>query len=51
MKAAVIETPGRVVVREVDDPRPAPDEVIVAVALSGLCGTDLHINAGEVNYT
>ena len=51
MKAAVIETPGRVVVREVDDPRPAPDEVIVAVALSGLCGTDLHIYAGEVNYT
>jgi 2-desacetyl-2-hydroxyethyl bacteriochlorophyllide A dehydrogenase len=50
MKAAVIETPGRVVVREVHDPLPARDEVIVSVALSGLCGTDLHIYAGEINY-
>jgi len=50
MKAAVIETPGRVVVQEVPDPQPAPDEVIVSVALAGLCGTDLHIYAGEINY-
>jgi 2-desacetyl-2-hydroxyethyl bacteriochlorophyllide A dehydrogenase len=50
MKAAVIETPGRVIVREVPDPQPAPDEVIVSVALAGLCGTDLHIYAGEINY-
>lgn len=49
MKAAVIETPGRVVVQEVPDPQPAPDEVIVSVALAGLCGTDLHIYAGEIN--
>jgi len=50
MKAAVIETPGRVAVQEVPDPHPAPGEVIVSVALAGLCGTDLHIYAGEINY-
>lgn len=50
MKAAVIETPGRVVVKEVPDPQPAPDEVIVSVTLAGLCGTDLHIYTGEINY-
>ena len=51
MKAAVIETPGRVTIRDLPDPRPDPGEVIVSVALAGLCGTDLHIYAGEVNYT
>ncbi len=50
MKAAVIETPGQLVVREMPDPQPAFDEVIVSVALAGLCGTDLHIYAGEINY-
>ena len=50
MRAAVIEAPGRVAVRDVPDPRPAPGEVVVSVALAGLCGTDLHIFAGEVNY-
>jgi D-arabinitol dehydrogenase (NADP+) len=50
MKAAVIETPGQVAVRDVADPQSAPDEVIVSVALAGLCGTDLHIYAGELNY-
>ncbi len=30
MQAAVIETPGKVVVREVPDPQPAPGEVIVS---------------------
>ena len=47
MKAAVIETPGTMVVRDVPDPKPAHHEAIVSVALAGLCGTDLHIYAGE----
>ena len=50
MKAAVIQKPAQVVVREVADPRPAPGEVIIEVALAGLCGTDVHIYEGEVNY-
>ncbi|MFH9425062.1 zinc-dependent alcohol dehydrogenase family protein [Streptomyces sp. NPDC017529] len=47
MKAAVISAPGRVEVTTVDDPAPGPDEVVVAVAGCGLCGTDLHILQGE----
>jgi len=47
MKAAVIEAPGRMVLREVPDSHPGPGEVVVSVALTGLCGTDLHIYAGE----
>jgi 2-desacetyl-2-hydroxyethyl bacteriochlorophyllide A dehydrogenase len=47
MKAVVIEAPYEVAIREVPDPRPAPDEVIVGVAATGLCGTDLAIYAGE----
>jgi len=50
MRAAIIERPGQVTVQEVPDPQSAADEVVVAVALAGLCGTDLHIYAGEVNY-
>jgi 2-desacetyl-2-hydroxyethyl bacteriochlorophyllide A dehydrogenase len=39
--------PGAIEVATVDDPTPAPDDVIVEVAAVGLCGTDLHILAGE----
>ncbi len=47
MKAVVIEAPHQLAVRDVPDPQAAPDEVVVAVAAVGLCGTDLHIYAGE----
>ena len=39
--------PGAIEVATVDDPTPGPDDVIVEVAAVGLCGTDLHILAGE----
>jgi 2-desacetyl-2-hydroxyethyl bacteriochlorophyllide A dehydrogenase len=39
--------PGTIEVATVDDPTPGPDDVIVEVAAVGLCGTDLHILAGE----
>jgi 2-desacetyl-2-hydroxyethyl bacteriochlorophyllide A dehydrogenase len=47
MKAAVIEDIDQVVVTTVDDPTPRAGEVVVDVAACGLCGTDLHILAGE----
>ena len=47
MKAAVVEAPGRLVVQQVPEPEPLPDEVVISVALAGLCGTDQHIYAGE----
>ncbi|NEB82176.1 zinc-dependent alcohol dehydrogenase family protein [Streptomyces sp. SID14478] len=47
MKAAIVESVGKVVVGEVPDPTPGPRDVVVEVAACGLCGTDLHILQGE----
>ncbi|WP_024803307.1 zinc-dependent alcohol dehydrogenase family protein [Nocardia sp. BMG51109] len=47
MRALVIDEPGRFSVATVPDPAPGPDEVIVRVDAVGICGTDLHIVAGE----
>jgi 2-desacetyl-2-hydroxyethyl bacteriochlorophyllide A dehydrogenase len=47
VKAAVITQPGSVEIATVDDPAPGPREVVVEVAATGLCGTDLHILQGE----
>ncbi|MFE1030212.1 zinc-dependent alcohol dehydrogenase family protein [Streptomyces sp. NPDC058818] len=47
MRAAVITQPGDVEITTLDDPAPGPREVVVEVAASGLCGTDLHILQGE----
>ena len=48
MKAAVVENPGAIRVREVEIPRAArPDDVLVKVMASGICGTDVHIFRGE----
>src|SRR5438309_1022920 len=47
MKAAVISSIGQVGIASVPDPAPSPNEVVVAVAGCGLCGTDLHIRNGE----
>ena len=46
MRAAVLDAPGRLVVRSVDDPEPAPGEVLVRVAACGVCGTDREIFRG-----
>lgn len=47
MKAVVITEPRRIEVREVEAPLPGPGEVLIEVAASGICGTDLHILHGE----
>lgn len=47
MRAAVWEEPGRLSIAERPDPQPGPGEIVVRVAACGMCGTDLHIAAGE----
>lgn len=51
MRAAVIDSPGVVAVREVPDPTPAGDEVVIEVAGCGICGTDLHLVDGALPGT
>jgi 2-desacetyl-2-hydroxyethyl bacteriochlorophyllide A dehydrogenase len=47
VKAVVIEEPNEVVVKEVADPTPRPDEAVVKVEACGICGTDIHVIRGE----
>ena len=47
MRAAVLVEPGRFEVRQVEMPRPGPDEILVRVARTGICGTDMHIFHGH----
>lgn len=43
MTAAVLQGPGRVEIQEVPTPAVGPDDVLVAVDLCGICGSDLHM--------
>lgn len=47
MKAIVFPEPNQFALDTVPDPTCAPDEVVVKVAHSGICGTDIHIYQDE----
>lgn len=46
MKALVMESPRKAVIKEVPYPKPGPNEVAIQVKRCGICGTDLHIYNG-----
>ena len=49
MRAMVLEAPRTpLVMRERDNPAPAPDEILVVIAACGVCRTDLHVVDGEL---
>src|SRR5919198_4185062 len=49
MRAVTFQAPGEVQIDEVPDPElVAPDDAIVKVQASGICGSDLHIYHGRV---
>jgi propanol-preferring alcohol dehydrogenase len=43
MRAVQLVAPGRLELREVPVPDPAPGEVLVRVSAAGMCGSDVHI--------
>ncbi len=48
MRSAIVLKPGSISVQDVEKPRPlGPDELVVKVMASGICGTDVHIYRGE----
>jgi (R,R)-butanediol dehydrogenase/meso-butanediol dehydrogenase/diacetyl reductase len=48
MKAALFMAPGQpLVIEEIPDPEPQPEEVVLKVARCGVCGTDLHATSGH----
>jgi D-arabinitol dehydrogenase (NADP+) len=51
MKAVVYDEPRKFEVREVAVPAPGPGEVLIRVLAAGVCGTDLHLHAGEFGPT
>lgn len=51
MRAIVFAGPERFSLEEVPDPVPGPRDVLVRVEAVGLCGTDIHVLAGEFEPT
>lgn len=43
----VASGPGNMELRELPDPRPGPQEVVIQVSATGICGSDLHIQDDE----
>ncbi len=50
-RAVVYDRPEHFEVRSVAEPTPGPGEVLLAVEVAGVCGTDLHLHAGEFGPT
>lgn len=47
MRAAVLVKPGQFEIRDVQRPEPGATEVLIRIARTGICGTDLHIFHGN----
>lgn len=47
MRAALLVRPGEIVIGDVADPVPGPDDVCIAVGGVGLCGSDLSVFSGK----
>ena len=47
MRAAVLVEPGRFEIQDRPCPQPGTGEVLVQIARTGICGTDMHIFRGE----
>ena len=43
--------PGNLELKEIEEPRPRKDEVLIEVAAAGICGTDVHIKHDQTFYT
>ena len=43
--------PGNLELKEINEPRPKKDEVLIEVAAAGICGTDIHIKHDQAFYT
>jgi len=47
MKALVMQAPWVLTVEEVSTPVPGPDDVLVKIAATGICGSDFHGFSGR----
>ena len=47
MKAAIIEKPGILTIKNIQVPEISDDEVLIKVKVTGICGTDWSIFTGK----
>ncbi len=50
MKAALLVEPRCLEIREIPVPAPGPRDVVVRVGAVGICGSDVHLYAGHLNW-
>lgn len=50
MRAAVIEKPGKIVLRKMEKPHPEPHEVLIKVKVVGICGSEIAAYRGTHPY-
>lgn len=48
MKAAVLKGPRQLVVEQVPDPKPGPEQVLIKMKYCGICGSDIHMYDSEL---
>lgn len=48
MRAAVLIRPGQIEVKDIQDPQVSPNEVLIRVRATGICGTDMAIYEGRL---
>ncbi len=51
MKQAVMTSPGKIEIRDIEKPTPPADEVLIRVQRIGVCGSDIHVYHGLHPYT
>lgn len=51
MKQEVMTAPGKIEFRDVEIPKPGPDQVLVKIKRIGICGSDIHVYHGTHPYT
>lgn len=49
VRAAVLEAPGRIRIREFPVPDVGPEDALLAIELSGVCGTDHHVYVNKID--
>ena len=47
MKAAILKEVGRMVVQDIPDATPGPDDILIKTRYAGVCGSDLHTYQGH----
>ena len=51
MKQATMTAPGKIIIKEIDSPKPGLGEVLLRIQRIGICGSDVHVYHGKHPYT